>query len=99
VLFIAICRIQGIAARFVSGYQAHAETPRERRYLHAWAEVYISGGGWRGYDPSHGSAVTNAHVAVAASCLPAGAMPVDGSYFGKGVRAGMEFELDVRTSG
>lgn len=97
VLFIAVCRTQGIAARFVSGYQAHAETRRKRRYLHAWPEVYIPGGGWRGYDPSHGTAVADAHVSVAASATAAGAMPVHGSFYGDGAHADMSFELSIRT--
>jgi transglutaminase-like putative cysteine protease len=81
VLFNAVCRLQGIAARFVSGYQ-RGEEERERRYLHAWPEVYLPGGGWRGFDPSHALAVADAHVAVAAGAEPDQAAPVDGVYYG-----------------
>jgi transglutaminase-like putative cysteine protease len=97
VLFIAVCRTQGIAARFVSGYQARAETRRKRRYMHAWPEVYIPGGGWRGYDPSHGTAVADAHVSVAAACQPAGATPIDGSYYATGAQSEMSYELRIHT--
>lgn len=97
VLFMAICRAQGIAARFVSGYQARAETRRDRRYLHAWPEVYIPGGGWRGFDPSHGAAVADAHVAVAAACSPAGAASIEGAFFGNGVGSDMTFDLKIHT--
>jgi transglutaminase-like putative cysteine protease len=34
--------------------------------MHAWAEVYLEGGGWREYDPSSDLAVGKGHVAVAA---------------------------------
>lgn len=98
VLFMAICRVQGIAARFVSGYQARAETRRDRRYLHAWPEVYIPGGGWRGFDPSHGTAVADTHVAVAAACSPLSAAPIEGSFFGTGVRCDMTFDVQIHTS-
>lgn len=81
VLFIAACRFQGIAARFVSGYQ-RGEEERERRYLHAWPEVYLPGGGWRGFDPSHALAVADGHVAVAAGAEPEQAAPIDGAYYG-----------------
>ncbi|MEE2871411.1 MAG: transglutaminase-like domain-containing protein [Candidatus Latescibacterota bacterium] len=64
VLFIVICRTLGLAARFVSGYRAGAQNQQER-YMHAWAEVYLPGAGWRGWDPSLGLAVAGAHVAVA----------------------------------
>lgn len=97
VLFIAVCRLQGIAARFVSGYQAHAETERECRYLHAWPEVYIPGGGRRGYDPSHGSPVADAHVPVAASWRPADTMPVTGSFLADGARSSMDVDLAIQT--
>jgi transglutaminase-like putative cysteine protease len=97
VLFIAICRIQGIAARFVSGYQARAERPGRRRYLHAWPEVYIPGGGWRGYDPSHGIAVADAHVCLAASCKAPGAAPVEGCWYGDEAQSRMEVELAIDT--
>jgi transglutaminase-like putative cysteine protease len=97
VLFITVCRIEGIAARFVSGYQARAEITRNRRYMHAWPEVYIPGGGWRGYDPSHGSAVTSAHVAVAAACNAADAAPIEGSFYGTRSATRLDHVLDIRT--
>ena len=52
------------------------------RHLHAWPELYIPGCGWRGFDPTRGIPVTNGHVPVAAAPVQAGAMPVEGSYFG-----------------
>ena len=66
VLFIDACRSLGVAARFVSGYQ-EGEATQDRREMHAWVEVYIPGAGWRGYDPTHGLAVADRHIAVAAS--------------------------------
>jgi len=97
VLFIAVCRTQGIAARFVSGYQAHADPPGEHRHLHAWPEVYIPGGGWRGYDPTHGRAVADAHVALAACGRAAGTLPVEGTYYGDPTPSRMDFELNIHT--
>jgi transglutaminase-like putative cysteine protease len=96
VLFIEACRSQGIAARFVSGY--HKGGPRPgKRYLHAWAEVYLPGGGWRGYDPSQGLAVSDQHVALAVGYVPALAAPMAGSFRGAGVSARMRAEIAMRT--
>jgi transglutaminase-like putative cysteine protease len=66
VLFCDVCRVMGIAARFVSGYEC-SSAGRSDSYMHAWTEVYLPGIGWRGYDPCRGIAVTNEHVAVVAA--------------------------------
>src|SRR5262249_26570883 len=58
VLFIDACRAQGIAARFVSGYH-DSRLNDGKRYMHAWCEVYLPGGGWRAFDPTLGLAVTD----------------------------------------
>jgi len=83
VLFCGACRAMSLTARFVSGYEVGSATA-ERGYMHAWAEVYLPGGGWRGYDPSRGVAVGADHVAVAAAANPAMAAPVSGTYHGSG---------------
>lgn len=81
VLFCDACRAMGIAARFVSGYEAASANSSEP-YMHAWAEVYLPLIGWRGYDPARGLAVSNGHVAVAAGFDPVLASPVAGWYSG-----------------
>jgi len=96
VLFTAACRAVGLAARFVSGYQ-EGDRVQERRYLHAWSEVYLPGGGWRGYDPTHGLAVADRHLAIAASRDPSGAAPVTGTFRGTDAAAALEYELEIRT--
>jgi transglutaminase-like putative cysteine protease len=94
VLFCDICRVMGIAARFVSGYEC-ASADRSDSYLHAWAEVYLPGIGWRGYDPSRGLAVSNGHVAVAAGFDHDLASPVAGWYSG-GSRSQMEASVRLQ---
>ncbi|MEB3295428.1 MAG: transglutaminase family protein [Synechococcales bacterium] len=76
-LFIATCRAIGLAARFVSGYQ-EGDVDTEDRSLHAWAEVYLPGAGWRGYDPTHGLLVSDRHIALAASPDPRSTLPIEG---------------------
>ncbi|MEB3309228.1 MAG: transglutaminase family protein [Snowella sp.] len=77
VLFMEVCRAMGLAARFVSGYQ-EGDLEKDGWELHAWAEVYLPGGGWRGYDPTHGLAVSDRHIALAASAIPHYTAPVVG---------------------
>ena len=95
VLFIACCRAMGLAARFASGY-AYTEGGRPNE-LHAWAEVYLIGGGWRAYDPSYGLAVADRHVTLAAAPEPRDAAPVSGTFRG-GAAARLDVEVDVRAA-
>jgi len=94
VLFCAACRSVGIPARFVSGYEREAAL-HDKAHMHAWAEVYLPGGGWRGYDPSQGLAVCTAHATVAAASDPRLAAPVSGTFRGS-AGAKMEFTIDMR---
>lgn len=77
VLFIEACRVLGLGARFVSGYH-EGDPDHPEQDLHAWAEVYIPGGGWRGFDPTLGLAVADQHIALAASSHFRDAGPVSG---------------------
>ena len=97
VLFVDCCRAEGLAARFASGYQK-GDLQSERRHLHAWPEVYLPGGGWRGYDPTHGKPVTQAHVTVAAAAHPRDTMPVSGSFSGEGAASKLDFNLSIQVS-
>jgi len=80
-LTIALLRLKGLAARFVSGYLYDPGLAGHE--LHAWIEVYIPGAGWRGYDPSAGNAVNERYVTVAASAVPSHTLPVTGAFRGK----------------
>jgi len=77
VFLIEACRHLGLAARFVSGY---VHNPDEHSSTHAWAEVYLPGAGWKGFDPTSGILACDLHVPVAVSRSPAGASPISGSH-------------------
>lgn len=97
VLFMAVCRVQGMAARFVSGYQAKPAHANEQRYMHAWPEVYIPGAGWRGYDPTHNLIVNDQHVAVAAAYDPVDAAPIEGNFSGAAGTSTMSVQLNINS--
>ena len=80
-LFMAACRSLGIAARFVSGYLFG--NPQQEHQLHAWAEVYLPGAGWRGFDPTEGSVVVNRHIFLTSTARPDLSAPISGTYSGK----------------
>lgn len=94
-LFASVCRSAGLACRHVSGY-ALSKRRKKGDELHAWAEVYIPGAGWRGYDPSSGLAVADRHVAVASGATNALTAPVSGSFYGDGVEPQLQFRVRVR---
>jgi transglutaminase-like putative cysteine protease len=100
VLFLAAARSLGMPARFCSGYQAAAETPDGRRYLHAWPEVFVPGSGWRGWDPTHGIPVGAGHVALCAAPEQVGTMPVHGGFYfeGASVTSTLDFDLRITTT-
>jgi transglutaminase-like putative cysteine protease len=98
VLFIDCCRSEGIAARFASGYQK-GDLLSERRHLHAWPEVYLPGAGWRGFDPTHGKAIADTHVVIAAAAHAGETMPVTGSLNGEGATSTLNYSLQIQVSG
>ena len=85
VLFVEICRHLGIAARFVSGYlyTPSGEEDLAVNSMHAWAEIYLPGAGWRGVDPTHGVWCDDCFVPVAHGAQAQSVNPVQGSYFSK----------------
>lgn len=97
-LFMDACRSMGLAVRFVSGYQGEAVDDTGERFLHAWAEVYLPGAGWRGYDPAFGLTVADGHVALAAGPSHAEARPVHGNFWGAEVEARMQVEVRIENS-
>lgn len=81
-LFIEACRRLGLASRFVSGYLHAPSTEAGDASTHAWAEVYLPGPGWKGFDPSTGELTGGHHIAVAVARHPEAVPPVSGSFVG-----------------
>jgi transglutaminase-like putative cysteine protease len=80
-LMVEACRCVGLPARFVSGY--HLVEPKPKRYdLHAWAEVYLPGAGWRGFDPSGKGAIDDRYIVLATSSRPHLTAAVNGTFSG-----------------
>lgn len=81
-LFIETCRHLGLACRFVSGYLHAPATEAGNAATHAWAEVYLPGPGWKGFDSTSGEVTGSQHIAVAVARHPEAVPPVSGSFTG-----------------
>ena len=83
-LFIEACRCLGLASRFVSGYLHAPATEAGNATTHAWAEIYLPGTGWKGFDPTMGEVTGKRHIAVAVARDPEAVPPVSGSFMAPG---------------
>jgi transglutaminase-like putative cysteine protease len=81
-LFLKTARCLGLASRFVSGYLHAPLLGGKAGATHAWAEVYLPGAGWKGFDPTIGKLVGSDHITVAVARLPESVPPIAGSFFG-----------------
>jgi transglutaminase-like putative cysteine protease len=81
-LFCEACRELGFASRFVSGYHTSYADETGAGSTHAWAEVYLPGAGWKGFDPSVGVLSGSEHIAVAYAVHPETVPPIAGSFLG-----------------
>jgi transglutaminase-like putative cysteine protease len=80
-LFMQAATCLGLAARFVSGY-LYVPLSTQSGSTHAWAEVYLPGAGWLGFDPTTGAIVGADHFPVAVARLPESVPPVAGAFLG-----------------
>ncbi len=83
-VFIAIARANGIPARYVSGYLLSGSISGPQDVGHAWAEAYVPGLGWVGFDPSNGICPTASYVRVAIGTDYSDGCPVRGMRGGGG---------------
>ncbi|WHU02764.1 MULTISPECIES: transglutaminase family protein [unclassified Sphingomonas] len=86
-MFIAAARGLSVPARYVSGYRAEEAA---RSAPHAWAEAYVEGLGWVGFDPSTGLSPDESYVRVAIGLDASSAAATGGMRIGHG-----QEQLDV----
>jgi transglutaminase-like putative cysteine protease len=93
-LFIAVARAMGVPARYVSGYLHLEGESGATTASHAWAEAWVPGKGWVGYDATRPIRVTEHHVRLAVGRDYSDAAPTRGIYVGS---ANSVMSVRVRT--
>jgi transglutaminase-like putative cysteine protease len=96
-LFIAAARAMGVPARYVSGY-IHFPGEKIGTASHAWAEAWVSGRGWIGFDATHPVRTTAHHVRLAVGRDYTDAAPTRGVYVGSATGA-MTISVKTRALG
>lgn len=94
-LFMEVAKQLGFAARFVSGYSFTTVTSNDLGSTHAWAEVFLPGAGWKGFDPTRGEIVGENYIAVAVGRLPHFVPPIAGSFQGQAHLQSMQVAVEV----
>lgn len=97
-VLIAAARSLGAAARYVVGYllvgEGDAPEIASETETHAWAEIWIDGLGWVGFDASNGLCPTDRYVRLASGLDAVDAAPIRGSVTGT-TEESLEAEVQV----
>ncbi len=80
-LMLAVLRLRGVPALYVSGYLAPTDGAAAADASHAWVRVY-AGGAWHGFDPSNHVREDERYVVTALGRDYDDVAPVRGSYQG-----------------
>jgi transglutaminase-like putative cysteine protease len=85
-VLIAAARLSGLPARYVAGHLYRPDAP-EAHAAHGWAEIWVDGYGWIGFDSFEGQCPTESYVRVAIGLDHREAAPISGLRIGGGHEA------------
>jgi transglutaminase-like putative cysteine protease len=83
-VFVSAARALSIPARYVVGYSLAAADAHGAPGPHGWAEAWVDGLGWVGFDPSQGHSPDEGYVRIAVGLDAAGSTPIAGMRIGHG---------------
>lgn len=93
-VLIAVARVLRVPARYVSGYLL-IEGVEDQAASHAWAEAYLDGLGWVGFDAANNRCPDDRYVRIATGFDYRDAMPVSGIRTGQGAET-LDVEITVQ---
>ncbi|SLN40240.1 Transglutaminase-like superfamily protein [Pseudoruegeria aquimaris] len=93
-VLISIARLSGLPARYVTGYLHSDASGEAHEASHAWAELFVEGLGWVGFDPANRCCPDDRYVRIGSGLDALHAAPVRGMSFGAGSET-MEYSLTV----
>lgn len=96
-IFISAARTIGIPARYVNGYFLSGTLAPSEAH-HAWAEAWVDGLGWVGFDPANGMCPTERYVRLACGFDAATAAPIRGTQRG-GENEALDVKVEVEQQG
>ena len=94
---IAVARAQGIPARYVSGYLSADAEGVAHEAAHAWAELFVPGLGWIGFDPANRCCPDARYIRLGSGLDAQDAAPIRGIARGPGAET-MDVTVRVATS-
>lgn len=96
-VFIASSRSLGIPSRYISGHLLRSDGLDVQEAAHGWAQSYIDGLGWVGFDAANGICTDENYVQVAIGLDYAAAAPLSGARYGGGHEV-LSVDIQVRQS-
>lgn len=93
-IFISAARLLGYPARYVSGYLMMNDRI-DQEASHAWAEAFVEGIGWIGFDVSNGISPDDRYVRLATGLDYGEAAPISGMRLGSSAES-MDVAIQVQ---
>ncbi|MGQ0610707.1 MAG: transglutaminase family protein [Paracoccaceae bacterium] len=83
-VLVALARLRGLPARYVSGYLSSTRDGSAEEAAHAWAEIHVPGFGWIGFDPANRCCPDGRYLRLGSGLDAKAAAPIRGIARGAG---------------
>ncbi|VDC30817.1 transglutaminase family protein [Pseudogemmobacter humi] len=96
---IACARLRGLPARYVSGYLFAAADGQPHEAAHAWAEIFVAGLGWVGFDPANACCPDARYIRLGSGFDARDAAPIRGVARGASGAESLDVAVAVLSAG